>query len=206
MSTISKLSLSGAIEQKGKIKGIVSADHLLKGTISEKSSLMGRVAIGDALPDDTQTFILVDSKGNEIPAVLVDEEVEINATSNDIREGITAVTSEGVTLGTKFIPPYYTSVGERLVRTGREIDIYLPVRDAFDYTALQCIICPLNTSIDQSVAAEKVVIGNGVYEVKSTELLSNVTKNHDTKTVKLGITNNSGLSCIIRYFTYKEEN
>lgn len=205
MSIIAKLSLSGEIEQSGKIKGQVSPDRILKGSISEKSFLLGRVAIGDVLPDDTQTFILVDEDGNEIPAVLVDEEVKITATSNDIREGVTAVTTDGVTLGTKFIPPYYTSVGKRAIRIGQNFDIPLNIRDAFDYTAMQCIICPLNKTMNDSVSAEKVVIDDAVYDVGSVIPLSVLTKDSENKSVNLGIANNSDTVYIIQYFTYKEE-
>lgn len=152
-----------------------------------------------------QTYILQDSDGNEIPAVLVESETVFDATANDIREGKTAATDIGVVVGEKFIPPYYTSVGCRLIQSGSEFSIPLPKLDAYNYTSLQCIICPHNNSISDSVSAERVVIDNNVYSVNSAIVISAVTKDADEKSVKLGIVNDSGVPYIIRYFTYKEE-
>ena len=50
--------------------------------------------------EDVMTYMLVDSAGNEIPAILVDEKVVFTATANDIRYGMTAATEDGVTVGT----------------------------------------------------------------------------------------------------------
>ena len=77
--------------------------------------------------------------------------------------------------------------------------------DLYDYTKLQCIICPFNTSISDSVAADRVVIDGNLYEVNSSTVLSEVTKDATEKAIKLGITNDSSSSYIIRLFTYKEE-
>jgi hypothetical protein len=49
---------------------------------------------------DAATFILVDKDGNEYPAVYVESDAVITATANDIRKGCTAVTAEGVVVGT----------------------------------------------------------------------------------------------------------
>lgn len=155
--------------------------------------------------DDGETYILVDENGNEIPAVLTEEEVDLTANVNDIREGVIAITDDGVVTGEKFIPPYYTSVGFRGVPNGSIYEIPLSIRDAYDYTSLQCIICPFNTSMDESVAAEKVVIYDKVYPVNSNTALSTVTKDTEKKSVKLGLTNETGKLNIVRYFTYKEE-
>ena len=54
--------------------------------------------------DDTQAYILVDESGKESPAVLVDKETVFDATANDIREGKTAATEAGVTVGTLVVP------------------------------------------------------------------------------------------------------
>lgn len=151
--------------------------------------------------DDGETFILVDENGNEIPAVLTEEEVDLTATANDIRIGSVAVTDDGVIEGTKEIPTYHTHEGHRVVTKGSRF--YIPHVD-YDYTKLQVIICAFNTSLENSVAAKKIVVYDGVYDVDSTELVSNVTKNADNNWVDLGITNDSTEICVLRYFMYKE--
>ena len=171
-------------------------------SINAIQHLQGRLSTGILEP---QVYILVDENGVEIPAVLSEEKVTLTATANDIREGTVAITDCGVTVGEKFIPPYYTSVGWRIIMPGNECDIPLSIRDAFDYTALQCIICPFSTSMTDSVSAEKIVIEGNVYETKSTAAISVVSKDAENKTVNLGITNESDTPYIIRYFTYKEE-
>lgn len=154
---------------------------------------------------DSQTYMLIDENGYEIPAVLVDEEVELTATANDIREGVVAVTDDGVITGEKFIPSYYTSVGTRAIPNGSSYTLKLENRNAYDYTSFQCIICSFNTSLSDSVSAEKVVINDKVYQSNSDIALSTLTKDSTNKTVEFGIINDSGSPCIIRYFTYKEE-
>lgn len=129
---------------------------------------------------------------------------EITATSNDIRAGLTAVTNDGLTLGTKNIPSYETNEGKRLITAGSAFNIPLSTNDCYDYTSLQCIICPMNTSATNSVSAEKVVIENAVYPVQSTTPESNVTKDSTNKVISLGITNNTSNTYVLRYFTYKE--
>ena len=152
-----------------------------------------------------ETFVLVDEKGNEAVAVLVDEKTIFNATANDIREGKTAATESGVTLGTKVIPSYHTTEGYRFITTGSEFET-LPMGDLnlYDFTKLQAIICPFNEAVDTSVAAEKVAVNDGVYPVGSTELLATVVKNSETKRINFGITNESEKLYLLRYFTYKE--
>lgn len=150
---------------------------------------------------DDNAYILVDEFGNEVPAVLTEEEVDLTATANDIREGVVAVTDDGVITGEKEIPSYHTSEGFKLVRSGSDFSVAFP---NYDYTKLQAIICVFNTSMSDSVAARKVVINDNVYPVDSTVADSEITKNDETKTVDFGITNDLGADCLIRYFSYKE--
>lgn len=154
-----------------------------------------------------QAYILVDEDGNEIgSAVLVDEEVTLDATSNDIRLNKTAVTDNGVTVGEKVIPAYHTYEGFRVIPAGSTVTIpnMDSIIDNYDYTKLQVIICSFNTNVDDSVAAEKISIDSNVYNVQSVEPISTVTKNHESKVIELGITNNSDTPWIARFFTYKE--
>lgn len=173
-----------------------------------KSALYGRTCSGSgdgsgSDSDDTQMYILVDEDGNEYPAVLVDEETTFDATANDIREGKVAATESGVTVGTKEIPSYYTLEGFTLIPAGSSFSI-IGIKN-YEYTKLQVIICALGTSIDTSVAAEKVSINSKVYEVGSTDVLSVVSTNSENSSINLGIINEGTSPCVMRYFTYKEE-
>lgn len=154
-----------------------------------------------AIDTQAKTYILVDEDGNEIPAVLVDEPVEITATANDIRLGTIAITGDGVTEGTKEIPSYHTSFGTKLITNGSKFVLYMK---NYEYTKLQAIFCPFNSSMTKSVAAEKVVIDDDVYPVQSTEIESSVTIDTVNACVDFGITNNSGKPYVLRYSSYKE--
>lgn len=156
--------------------------------------------------DDSQMYLLVTEDGQELPAVVVEELTLFDATANDIRIGKTAATDSGVTVGEKVIPSYHTTTGVKLIRNNAQLSItnVSSMVDGYDYTELQAIICSYNKNTTNSVSAEQVCIGNNLYEVRSTEKLSTVTKNHDTKTIDLGVINESGKPQLIRYFTYKE--
>lgn len=150
---------------------------------------------------DSATYILVDEDGNEYPAVYVDNEVVFTATANDIRIGKVAATDTGVTEGTKEIPAYHTYDGFRVIPSG---DNYYIPHDKYDYTNLQSIICAYNTTVSNSVAAIKIVIEDNVYDPGSTDSISVVTKDDENSRVDLGISNDSGGICILRYIMYKE--
>lgn len=49
MNTTPKLGLSGSIKNSGKLKGTVSQGQIIKGFVSEKNSLGGRVGIGSII-------------------------------------------------------------------------------------------------------------------------------------------------------------
>lgn len=148
-----------------------------------------------------ETIILVDENGHEVAAVLTDEVVQLTATANDIRLGTTAVTSDGVIEGTKEIPIYHSTEGAKYVSNGSKFILRITNHE---YTKLQAIICSFNTSMTDSVAAQKVILGDKVYPVQSVEEESTVTVNTETGYIDFGITNESGKPCLIRYFTFKE--
>jgi hypothetical protein len=50
--------------------------------------------------EEDNAFILVDEAGNEFEAVMTEEIVDLTAEANDIRAGKTAVTDDGVVVGT----------------------------------------------------------------------------------------------------------
>lgn len=155
-------------------------------------------------PDsEGDVFILVDEAGNEATAVYVEEATVFDATANDIRSGKTAATESGVTLGTKDIPAYHLVEGYTAVPNGEAFKF--SAGSKYDYTSLQAILCPFSGSMANSVAADKVVIGDKVYAVNSTEPIATVTKDSETQTIDLGISNDSGSPYVLRYFGYKEE-
>lgn len=167
--------------------------------------LMLRGLLGGTGSADPETIILVDEAGTEVTAVLTDEELVFDATANDIRLGKTAATDSGVTVGTKDIPAYYTTEGVKIVTAGSKFSVVLATEDRYQYTKLQVIICGFNSSLSDSVAAEKVSINDGVYDVSSAEILASVTMDAENKAIDLGITNDGDTPCVMRYFTYKEE-
>lgn len=150
------------------------------------------------------TYILVDEDGNEVPAVLVDEPVELTATANDIRLGTTAVTAEGVTPGEKEIPAYHTEQGYQVVKPGKALDI-LMYSDQYQYTKLQAIVCVYGEDVNASVAAEMVVINDKLYPVGATDALADVSVDTENQSIKLGFVNESDAPLLIRYMTIKEE-
>ena len=158
---------------------------------------------GGGVPD---TLILVDDSGNEYTAVMTEEEVTLDASENDIREGKVAATDKGVTTGTKVIPAYHTNQGVKVITAGSKVSITgLQQGDLYKFTKLQAIICDFNTSLTDSVASNKVSIDGYLYEVQSTEVLSSVTPNETDQTIDFGITNDTTKPQLLRYFTYKED-
>lgn len=149
-----------------------------------------------------RTYILVDEKGNQVPAVMVDNETVLDATANDIRKGKVAVNYSGVTTGTKEIPAYYTMEGAKYVPAGSPFVVTL---QRYNYTKLQALVCVYNTSLSDSVATEKVSINGKVYAANSSEEIATVTIDDENSQINLGITNNEDTPRIMRYFTYKEE-
>ena len=150
-------------------------------------------------------YLLEDESGNQLYATFVSEEVTVTATPNDIREGVTAVTEDGLVVGEKEIPAYHTTEGVEGIPAGSEFRIRIRKSDRYNYTKMQAIICPFNTSLANSVAADRVCINDSVYIAGDTMPIASVTLDHDNKEVVLGITNDTDLPFVIRYFSYKEE-
>lgn len=175
----------------------------LRGTIESKQSVSGILEMGRSTL--AQTYILRDVDGRELVAVVSDEEVVLDATPNDIREGKVAATDTGVTIGEKVIPAFHTTQGVQVIPNGSEFKLSsLKDLNKYDYTKLQAMICDFNTTLSNSVSTSKVVIYDNVYSVQSTDSISVVTKNVEDKTVNFGILNDSGKLQVLRYFTYKE--
>ena len=152
------------------------------------------------------TFIIVDEEGRELTAVSSGEEVDLNATANDIRKGLLAANNFGLVEGEKDIPDYYAYEGSRIITKGSKVTLpnINPEIDSYDYTKLQGIICLYNTNLSDSVAAEKVALLDKVYNVQSVDPISAITKNHSSKNIEFGIVNDSDITWVMRYFLYKE--
>lgn len=140
-----------------------------------------------------------------IIAIVVGQETIFDATENDVRKGMTFASNAGVKVGTKDIPAYRTMQGTSVIKPNEDFSIVLKQYTQYDYTKLQCLISKFNTTADDSVAVDRVVIGDKVYAVNSTTPISNVTKDTATQSIKLNITNNTSDTFLLRYFTYREE-
>ena len=143
--------------------------------------------------------------GDTVYAQLESQEmIELTATPNDIRLGSVAVTETGVVEGEKDIPAYNTKQAVAAITANSEFKIKFKDR-YYDYTELQAMIAPFNKSLAKSVAVDRVVIEDNIYNVNSTDIISVITKDHENKTINFGITNNE-TRYVIRYFLYREEN
>ena len=195
--------MANVLVEENTLQGLADAIRKVNGATCKYTPSQMIDAVVEIL--DSATYILVDEDGNEVVGVMVDAETVFDATANDIRAGKTAATEDGVTTGEKDIPAYHTTEGFVAVPVGSKFSIYIATAERYDFTKLQAIICPFNTTVADSVAAEKVSIDRNVYQVNSTDVLATVSINPETKTIDLGIENNGDTPYIIRYFTYKEE-
>lgn len=155
-------------------------------------------------PAAINTIQIENSDGSTILGVVTGEETIFTATDNDVREGSVYASDGGVSTGTKVIPSYHTTETSRYIPVGSDVTIPLPTLNKYDYTKLQVIICDFNENMSNSVAATKISILDKVFDVNSTNVVSNVTKDETTKSINLGITNNSTVPWVVRCLTYKE--
>lgn len=154
--------------------------------------------------EDQTVYLLKLSETESVYAQLSgNETVELTATANDIRLGTTAVINSGVIEGKKNIPAYHTEQGVKAIRPNSNFLIQFFSKQ-YDYTKLQAMTAPFNKSLSESVAVDRIIIEDSVYIPGSSEIISTVTKDDDSKSINLGITNGDSPS-VIRYFTYREE-
>lgn len=194
MALIDKLkAIADSIRAKTGSTGLMSLDE------------MPEMIEAMSLEDETTTYILVDENGTEIPAVLVDDPVELTAkAATDIRAGTVAITDEGVVTGEKEIPAYYVTEGSRKISIGSNFQIRIP-QGRHQYSKLQILLCAFGGTISTSVSTDRVGIGDCIYPVNSTSPIATISVNDETETIELGLTNDSDTPYVIRYFTYKEE-
>ena len=165
-----------------------------KMTVAQMKSEIEYMPAGD----DGEAYILVDEFGNQIAAVLTEEEVDLTATANDIRLGSIAVTDDGVIEGTKEIPSYHTSEGMTVIMAGKDFAIK-SLGDRCEFTKLQALFCT------SSVITDKICINTKVYPVNSKDVLSTVTVDTENQIINFGIINDGTVPYMIRYITYREE-
>lgn len=164
--------------------------------------IYGNVAGGFGMP---KTFVIIDENENEITGVVVGEEVKFTATDKQVADGYVYAGESGISTGSREFLAYRTTQSNYLVLPGESFSILLDKNDKWNYTKFHCIIAKFNTTIDDSVYTDRIAIGDNVYAVNSTEPLATITKNADTKSIDLNITNNTDDLYIIYYTTYKEE-
>lgn len=151
-----------------------------------------------------KTFIITDENGNELTGVVVDQKQVFTATEDDVKIGKTFASEDGVGVGTD-TKTYRVTKASRVVLPNKEYTIPLSYYDQYDYTKFQCIIAKFNSTAANSVYTNKISLEDNVYEVNSTEVLSQVTKNTETQSIDLNITNDTMDTYMIHYFVYKEE-
>lgn len=165
------------------------------------SGLYGNATGGFGNP---QTYILTDGNGKEITGVLVENVTVFDATTDDVRLGKTYAADEGVKVGTKDIPAYHTTTGVYYVPANSELKIVMTNGDGCDYTELQAMVMPYNSSVNDSNAVNRVAMKDKVYNVGEATAISTVTKDVASSSISFGLTNGEQ-PAVIRYFTYKEE-
>lgn len=198
--------MGGSITQSGFLRGSVKATGNLTGTIRPQGVLKGTISKPLIVGDNETVYIIRDDAGNELVGVLTDVKPVLDATANDIRKGVTAVTEEGITEGTKVIPRYYVSNGYKLISPGNKIAFQILKSGVgiADYTKLQAIVCQYTGTTKESTAAEMIAIDDGVYLVKSNTKEATITKNTETHTIDFGVINSSENRCVVRYVICKE--
>ena len=164
--------------------------------------IYGNVVGGGSAP--LKTLILTDEDGNEVVGVVTESIQVFDATPRDVRINKTFVSDNGIETGENTIT-YRTEQGYIGVSPGDGFIIPLYDYNLYDYSKLQCIITKYNTNISNSVAADRVVLGDCVYPTGSTSKMSDVSKDASSQSINLNIENNSESDYIIHYFTYREE-
>lgn len=153
-----------------------------------------------------KTYILIDENGNELTGVYVESETIFTATDNDVRKGMVYASDVGVSIGTNDIPTYRTTAGSVIIDPGANFSIPISDYNKYDYTVFQCMISLVDfDDMNNSVNTSMIALNDGVYQVNSIEKLASVSKNTETLSIDLNITNDTENYYVIYYFTYREE-
>ena len=155
-------------------------------------------SVGNKAP--IKTLILVDENGNELTGVITGSEVIFDATANDVREGKTFASNDGIQVGKKVIPPYYASYGSRIIAANSVATIPVP---EYQYSYLMVVICPYNVSEGQSVVSTYISIGDAMYVANSNQKVSDIVVDVENEQINLGIIVSE--KSVLRYCVIKEE-
>ena len=147
-----------------------------------------------------KTFIIEYGDGNEITAVVVDQETVFTATDNDVREGYVYAGDSGVSVGSKNIPSYHTTYGYKFATPNKEIKISV---DEFDFSNLFVTIATYDQTIENSVAVTYVAVDGSMYAVGSGEKISDITVDLENEQIDLGMT--VSIKSVVRYLVTREE-
>ena len=151
-----------------------------------------------------KTVEIISDDGVDLIGVVVDQEQILDAKPSDVRIGKKVVSDSGIIEGTNTIN-YRTQSGSRLIKPGQSFSIPLTMYNQYDYTKFQGIIVLFNSDYSDSAETMAITINDSVFSATNYNKLSDITKNIDTKSIDLNITNNSDNIYSIRYFTYREE-
>lgn len=162
--------------------------------------IYGNVSGGFGMP---KTIELTDENGYTVVGAVTGSKVVLTAKPSDVKVGKIAATDEGITEGTD-TKMYRTLTGVQYIPANSEFNISLSDYDMYNYSELQAMTMPYDTTMEKSVAVDRAVIKDNVYNVGSNVCISNVSKNNTNKSIVFGITNGD-TPAIIRFFIYKEE-
>ena len=151
-----------------------------------------------------KTFVITDESGSELTGVVVDKVTVFDAQPSDVKINKTFAGENGVQVGTD-TKTYRTTKSSKLIRAGAAFSIQLSDYNIYDYTQFQCMIAKRNTSTTDSVSVDRIGIYDNVYGVNSAESLSVITKNSETQSIDLNITNDTTDMYYIHFITFKEE-
>lgn len=151
-----------------------------------------------------KSFVLEDENGNSFVGVTVGEEAVLDATPADVRINKTFASDEGVQVGENTIT-YRTTQSFCLILPGDKFSIPLPMYNCYNYTKFQAILVLYSPDYSSSAKTMSITINDSVFSTETSEKLANITKNSDTRSIDLNITNNSDDIYMIRYFTYCQE-
>ena len=152
-------------------------------------------------PDKVVYLVTPDDGTTTIYAQLVGQEkVDLNATPNDIRIGMKAVTNSGVVDGEKDIPAYFSRYGTKKVSANKEATI---TGYETDYKEMLVTIATFDSSISNSTVIKYVSIDDAIYEVGTGTKVSNISKDIENEQVSLGIIVKE--TSVLRFFLVREE-
>jgi hypothetical protein len=166
---------------------------------------MGKIygnTIGGVAP--VNVFELELDDGTVLNGVVAEEPPVITARPKDIRIGKTAILGDGIVEGENTIN-YRTTQAFRLILPGNSFSIPLRMYNMYDYTKFQAIVVVHKNKYDTSAEAMYFTINDIVFDARTSNKLSDITKNTETESIELNINNDSENIYSIRYMTYREE-